>query len=296
MNNIHNGQVATMHLDIPMAANDIAPCVEKAEATPTFPVGKSINVSKTFVCDVYLADSPGKWRDKAAAKLKDHSVCDPVKNLRKQASSSGFENDAMHEVPNGVDAKIVLCVIEDCCDDPNVIGGLLTTVWFHGISTVVVLGDIPQKGLLTAVCRLAGARSFDSFDDALEETARLIADGVGQDDEEIDTTTVEQNDGETIVRLPSGNQLVLQYYGTDQKADRLMLFSRSTGAPNAAVNLDIIVPDPDRNNDVIVKDGKEMNTVDVHRIRVRHHGPTDDGTAIFPKDFLPNGGQDLPTE
>lgn len=306
LDNVNNGQVATIRLNIPVVAKDIAPCIEKAASTPIFPVGKSNNVSKTFVCDVYLVGSPGKWRDRAAAELKDHSVCDPVKNLRKEpSSSSGFKNDAMHEVPNGVDAQVVLCVVEDGCDDPNVIGGLLTTVWFHGISTVVVLGDIPQKDLLAAVCQLAGAHSFDSLDDALEETARIVADGVGPDGvgpdgvgqigDEIVATTIKTKGGETVVRLPSGNQFVIQYYGTDQHADRLMLFGRSTGVPHAAVNLDLIVPDPDRNNDIVVQDGKEMNTVDVHRIRVRHHGPTDDGTAILPKDFLPNGG-DLPSE
>lgn len=296
LDNVNNGRVATIHLNIPVAAKDIAPCIEKAASAPIFPVGKSNSVSKTFVCDVYLAGSPGKWRNRAAAESKDHSVCDPVKNLRKQpSSSSGFENDAMHEVPNGVDAQVVLCVVEDGCDDPNVIGGLLTTVWFHGISTVVVLGDIPQKNLLAAVCRLAGLRSFDSLDDALEETVRLVVDGVGQIGDEIVAATAKKRDGETVVNLPSGNQFVIQYDGTDRKADRLMLFGRSTGVPHAAVNLDLIVPDPDRNSDVIVSDGKETNTVDVHRIRVRHHGPTDDGTAIFPKDFLPNGG-DLPLD
>ncbi len=288
LDNARGGKKANLQLSVSVDGLKMASKADGAEAT--LPVGKSAVITGQLVCDVYLAGSPGKWRSEAVRLMDSHVVCDPAKAL-KRTSGTG-ENSSTYEVPKGVDTNVILYLLEDGCDDPKIVGGLLTAVWFHGMSAVVVLGDSPQRDVLLAVCKLAGAHIFNSLDEAAEQVGSMLRDGP------IPSVNTERVDfgppaghNETSVRLPSGNRVTIKYFGSYRGADRVMLHSHSDGAPGAPMNLDLLVPDPDKETDDTVSlDGREFHPVEVHRITVRHHGPTDVGRGVLPPDFLPPGG------
>ena len=89
-------------------------------------------------------------------------------------------------------------------------------------------------------------------------------------------------DDQIVIRLPSGNQLIVDYYGEGQ-ADRVMIHSLDSGDGDSPMNLDLVVPDPDTmHSDCHGEDAIS----DVHRVRVRHHGPADNGRAAVPLEFI----------
>lgn len=288
LENARLGRPANVQLTVSVGVNEV---VSKADAsTVAVPVNRRMTINEPFACDVYLAGSSGPWRERAAKKLDGHVVCDPAKDLRKISEEPDSDNDATRMVPRGVSARSVLFMLEDGCDDLDVVGGLITAAWYHGMSLAAVLGDCPQRETLLAVCGLAGSHVFDSLDDAVDEVQRVLREGP----EPPETVPVGPegmvSPDETTIRLPSGNVLILKYFGHDSTADRIMLHSRSSGA-SAPMNIDMIVPDPDRETEDSVPgpDGRDVHPVDVHRVRVRHHGPTDTGRGIIPPDFLPPG-------
>jgi len=82
------------------------------------------------------------------------------------------------------------------------------------------------------------------------------------------------------IRLPSGNSLVFHYLG-GRDADCIVLHSIDSGNGSSPANLDLVVADPD------TADGDDENAANaVHRVRVRHHGPTDIACAAVPPDFV----------
>lgn len=299
LDNARSGKQANLQLNISVAGQKVASKADSAETI--LPVGKSAVVTSPFICDVYLAGSPGQWRSDAIQLMDSHVVCDPEKAL-KRTSGEG-ENSSTYEVPKGIDTRVILYLLEDGCDNPKIVGGLLTAVWFHGMSAIVVLGNSPQRDILLAVCQLAGAHVHGSLDEAVEQVGSMLRDGPipSANTERVDfgdaptghadfgSGPVEQS--ETIIRLPSGNQITLKYFGSDQVSDRVMLHSRSDGAPGAPLNLDLIIPDPDKEvtDTVLSEGGQEFHPVEVHRVKVRHHGPTDPRMGMLPPGFLPPG-------
>lgn len=287
LDNARSGKQANLQLSVSVDGSKVASRADSAETI--LPVGKNAVVTGPLVCDVYLAGSPGEWRSEAVRLMDSHVVCDPAKAL-KRTSGKG-DNSSTYEVPKGVDTRVILYLLDDGCDDPKIVGGLLTAVWFHGMSAVVVLGDSPQRDVLLAVCQLAGAHIFGSLDEAAEQVGSMLRDGP------IPSANTERVDfgpptgqNETNVRLPSGNHITIKYFGSHQGADRVMLHSRSDGAPGAPMNLDLIVPDPDKEVEATVSEGgREFHPVEVHRVMVRHHGPTDAGRGVLPPGFLPPG-------
>jgi hypothetical protein len=81
------------------------------------------------------------------------------------------------------------------------------------------------------------------------------------------------------IRLPSGNSLVFHYLG-GRDVDRIVLHGIDSGNGSSPANLYLVVPDPDT-----ADDDHENAANAVHRVRVRHHGPTDSERAAFPADF-----------
>ena len=290
LENARGGKQANIHLTVSVDGQKVASKADSAETI--LPVGKSAVVTSPLVCDVYLAGSPGEWRSEAIRLMDSHVVCDPEKALKRTFGKG--DNTATYEMPLGVDAKVILYLLEDGCDDPKIVGGLLTAVWFHGMSAVVVLeGSTQQRDVLLAVCKLAGAHIFNSLDDAAEQVRTVLRDGPvpSANTERVDFGGPPAGQNETIVRLPSGNHLIIKYFGSDQVADRVMLHSRSDGTSGAPMNLDLIVPDPDKEveDTTLSENGHEFHPVEVHRVKVRHHGPTDHGRGMLPPDFLPPG-------
>lgn len=287
LDNARGGKQANLQLTVSVDGSKVASRADSAETI--LPVGKSAVVTSPLICDVYLAGSPGEWRSEAVRLMDSHVVCDPAKTL-KRTSGKG-DNSSTYEVPKGVDTRVILYLLEDGCDDPKIIGGLLTAVWFHGMSAVVVLGDSPQRDVLLAVCQLAGAHIFSSLDEATEQAGSMLRDGPipSVNTERVDFgPPIGQN--ETLMRLPSGNHITIKYFGSYQGADRVMLHSRSAGESGAPMNLDLIVPDPDKEIEATVSEGgSEFHPVEVHRVQVRHHGPTDAGRGVLPPGFLPPG-------
>ena len=192
--------------------------------------------------------------------MDSHVVCDPEKTL-KRTSGKG-ENSSTYEIPKGIDTQVILYLLEDGCDDPKIVGGLLTAVWFHGMSAVVVLGNSPQRDILLAVCQLAGAHVLSSLDEAVEQVGSMLRDGPipSANTERVDFGGAPTGQNETSIRLPSGNHLTIKYFGSDQTADRIMLHSRSDGASGAPMNLDLVVPDPDKEIEgaVLSEGGREF--------------------------------------
>lgn len=286
LDNARAGQAANVQLAVSVNTGEV---VALADAPPSLRVGKGTLVGNPFLCDVYLAGEIGDWRNEVASRLDKIVVCDPAKDFHK-ISDAGSENQILYEVPKGVEARAVLYYAgSDCCED--VVSGLLTTIWFHGMSAVVVLSECAQKKILLALCRLAGTNVFDSIDAASEEVERILREGPEPPIIHHPMVAEESSpvDNETVIKLPSGNHLVLKYFGGDSRADRVMIHSRTTGIPNAPTNLDLIIPDPDKEVEGTVPgpDGQEVHPVDVHRIQVRHHGPIDAGRGVLPPGFLP---------
>lgn len=85
-----------------------------------------------------------------------------------------------------------------------------------------------------------------------------------------------------IIELPSGNELFLDYCG-EGEADRVMVHSRDSGEGDSPAALDLVVPDPDT---VCAVDDDGRRVCEIHRVHVRHHGPTDDGRAEVPPEFV----------
>jgi len=288
LDNARDGQAANVQLAVSVDPADLAARADAA--SPALRVGKSTLVGSPFLCDVYLAGPAGEWRAEAAVRFDEWVVCDPAKDLRKLSESVGPEDRVLYEVPKGIEARAVLYFAGSECDT-DAVGGLLTTVWFHGMSAVVVLGECAQREVLLAVCRLAGAHVFDSLDDAMGEVERILREGpepsthllVAEDMKPVG------DENETTLKLPSGNHLVVKYFGADHQADRVMIHSRSAGHADAPPNLDLIVPDPDRETEDTIPgpDGREVHPVETHRVQVRHHGPTDAGRSVIPPGFLP---------
>jgi hypothetical protein len=217
-------------------------------------------------------------------------VCDPAKSLK--PASGGATNEAIYEVPQGIDPRIVLCVLNGT-DDPKAVGGVITTVWYHGSAALVVPTGLSERerGMISAVCRLAGAQVFDSFYEAIDEARQKLgiafATSDFDSDEGDEPEDTQRDPNELVMRLPSGNEIVVKYFGRDESADKIMLFSRAAGGSDAPLNLDMVVPDPDREMPPSVKDGVSYRPVEMHRVNVRHHGPTDSGQGTMPTDFLP---------
>jgi len=287
LDNARDGRQANLQLTVSVDGSKVASRADSAETI--LPVGKNAVVTSPLICDVYLAGSSGEWRSEAVRLMDDHVVCDPAKAL-KRTSGKG-DNSSTYEVPKGVDTRVILYLLEDGCDDPKIIGGLLTAVWFHGMSAVVVLGDSSQKDVLLAVCQLAGAHIFNSLDEAAEQVGDMLRDGpIPSVNTERVNIGPQVGQNETLMRLPSGNHITIKYFGSYHGADRVMLHSRSAGEPGAPMNLDLIVPDPDKEIEATVSEGEhEFHPVEVHRVQVRHHGPTDAGRGVLPPGFLPPG-------
>ena len=277
------GRPANIQLTVTVGVNDI---LARANSGP--PAVPTKVTANPFACDVYLAGSPGEWRDKASKYLDGHVVCDPEKDLR-QAQPGGKNRAAAH-VPRGVSTRAVLFVMGDG-DGSDIVAGLLAAVWHYGMSAVIVLGDCPQRETLLEACRLSGSHVFRELEDAIEEVTRILGEGLEAPDTGLLDEPPPSPENETTVMLPSGNCIVVKYFGYDNLTDRIMLHSRSIGSPGAPMNMDLVVPDPDDETDDWVQgqDGQQVHPVNVHRIRVRHHGPTDTGRGILPPGFLPPG-------
>jgi hypothetical protein len=270
------GRPANIQLAVTVGVSDL---LARANSGP--PAVPTKATASPFACDVYLAGSPGGWRDKASKYLDGHVVYDPEKD-----QLPGGKGRAIH-VPRGVNSRVVLFAMEDGA--PDVAAGLLAAVWHYGMSAVIVLGDCPQRETLLEACRLSGSHVFQELEDAVEEVSRILGEGPEAPDAGLDEAPSSEN--ETTVMLPSGNCIVVKYFGYDNLADRIMLHSRSVGSAGAPMNMDLIVPDPDNETDDWVQgqDGQQVHPVNVHRIQVRHHGPTDTGRGILPPGFLPPG-------
>lgn len=273
------GRPANIQLTVTVGANDL---LARADSGP--PAVPTKAAASPFACDVYLAGSPGEWRGKASERL-DGYVCDQGKDLRR-AQPGGRSRPGVR-VPTGVSARAVLFAMEDG-GDPDVVAGLLAAVWHYGMSAVIVLGDCPQRETLLEACRLSGSHVFRELDDAVDEVSRMLGEGPEAPDAGLLDEPAAAPENETTVMLPSGNCIVVKYFGYDNLADRVMLHSRSVGSPGAPMNMDLVVPDPDSETDDLVQgqDGQKVHPVNVHRIQVRHHGPTDTGRGILPPGFL----------
>lgn len=92
-------------------------------------------------------------------------------------------------------------------------------------------------------------------------------------------------DERVVIMLPSGNHLIVEYFG-EGEADRVMIRSIDSGEGDSPMNLDLIVPDPDS---TCSGGHGEEDIHNVHRVRVRHHGPADGGRAAIPLEFIEEG-------
>lgn len=92
-------------------------------------------------------------------------------------------------------------------------------------------------------------------------------------------------DERIVIMLPSGSRLIVEYFG-EGEADRVMIHSFDSGKGDSPMNLDLVVPDPDSKRSGC---HGEEDIHDVHRVRVRHHGPADGGRAAIPLEFIEEG-------
>lgn len=291
------GEMANVYLDpVLVGGSAMIKDVAAASTDKPLPVVKPTQDDK-ITCDIYLTGPSGKWRKAASRELDEYAVYDSF-TVANAPPEMGFV------VPRGVETGFVLAHIPDGCDTPAIMGGLITTVWYHGMSVIAHIGCCPFREVLLALCRLAGVTVCDSLKEAIETAGQMAERGpknhfpveTDDDDEEIDDengeeyiTAKEEND--IIIHLPSGNELVIHYFGNDAYAERILLFGKSCGAGSAPLNLDIIIPDPDIHDNEpqegVVEDDDMPIPTKVHRIRVRHSGPADSGYFKLPPDFLP---------
>ena len=288
-----NGEMANVYLD-PVLVGGPAMLKDVAAAADDkpLPVVKPIQ-DKKIVCDIYLTGSLGKWRKAACRALSEYAVYDSSA-VTNAPPEMGFV------VPSGVETGFVLAHIPDGCDSPAIVGGFITTVWYHGMSVVAHIGRCPFREVLLALCRLAGATVCDSLKKAIGKVEQMVDRGPKNhmpieadetDDEEEYIAAKEDND--IIVHLPSGNELIIHYFGNDAYTERILVFGKSCGAGKAPLNLDIIIPDPDVQipddelPENVVEDDDIPIPTKVHRIRIRHSGPADSGVFKLPPDFLP---------
>ena len=289
------GETANVYLDpVPVGGPAMINDVAAATADKPLFVGKPTQ-DKQIACDIYLTGPSGKWRKTACRELSKYAVYDSF-------TVAGAPPEMGFVVPTGVETKFVLAHIPDGCDTPAIVGGIITTAWYHGMSVVAHIGRCPFREVLLVVCRLAGATVCDSLKDAIETIGQMAERGpknympVETDDEETDDENDEEyitatEDNDIVVHLPSGNELVIHYFGNDAYTERILLFGKSCGTGSAPLNLDIIIPDPDIQEDELpegaAKDDDAPAPTKVHRIRVRHSGPADSGYFKLPPDFLP---------
>ena len=101
---------------------------------------------------------------------------------------------------------------------------------------------------------------------------------------------LECDDTRVVIMLPSGNRLFVHYFG-EGEADYVMVHGFDSGDGDSPMNLDLIVPDPD----MMHSGGPGEDDInDVHRVRVRHHGPADSACAFVPPEFIDQ--QECPEE
>ena len=291
-----NGEMANVYLDpVPVGGSAMVRDVAAATADKPLSVVKPAQ-DKKIACDIYLTGSLGKWRKTACKELGEYKVYD-------SATVAKSPPEMRFVVPSGVETGFVLAHIPDGCDAPAIVGGLITTVWYHGMSVVAHIGRCPFREVLLALCRLAGATVCDSLKEAIETVGQMAdrgprnqmpidTDDSDDDDEEQKEYITAKEDNDIVVHLPSGNELVIHYFGNDAYTERILILGKSCGAGNAPLNLDIIIPDPDIQEDEelpegVVEDGDTPIPAKVHRIRVRYSGPADSGYFKLPPDFLP---------
>lgn len=289
-----NGEMANVYLDpVPVGGSAMIRDVAAATADKPLSVVKPTQ-DKKIACDIYLTGSLGKWRKAACKALGEHDVYDSSA-VASELPEMGFV------VPSGVETGFVLANIPDGCDTPAIVGGLITTVWYHGMSVVAHIGRCPFREVLLALCRLAGTTVCDSLKEAIETVGQMADRGLRNrmpietdesDEKQKEEYITAKEDNDIVVHLPSGNELIIHYFGNDAYTERILLFGKSCGAGNAPLNLDIIIPDPDIQEDeelpegIVDGDDTPIPTK-VHRIRVRHNGPADSGYFKLPPDFLP---------